>query len=153
MKAIILTYAPVEEYERKILKETDIFKLAINQHAEEYRPSIRFITDYILAEICQYFPEKVVSVRDKFRYESGRVEYFDTEFKGVTMISAIEYLIYKGFDEILIVGDNTVNEKEFQDAIKRETDILKEKVSIYQYSKGNFNLPIKSISEFISKNL
>ena len=148
MKAIILTYAPVNESEQEILKETNIFKLAINQHAEEYKPNIRFITDYILSCICQNFPEKVVSVRDKFRYDSSRVEYFNAEFKGVTMISALEYLIYKRYDEILIVGDNTVNEKEFQDVIKKETDILKEKVKIYQYTNGNFNLPVKSITEF-----
>lgn len=150
MKAIILTQAPVTDAENKILLETEIFKLAINQHAEELKPDVRIISDYILAEICRNFSQKVVSVRDKFRYSSDRVEYFDTEFRGATIVSAIEYLISKNFDEILIVGDNTVHKEVFQNFVRKEVDMVKGKAEIYQYSYGNFNLPTKSVADFVN---
>ena len=148
LKAIILTQAPIKDFEKEILKHTKIFKIALNQHAEELKPDVRMITDYILADICQNFPQKVISVRDKFRYETSRVEYFNTEFKGATIVAAIEYLISKNYDEILIVGDNTVNSTYFQNYTKKEVDILKKKAKVYQYSKRNFTLPFLSIKEF-----
>ena len=118
MKAIILTQAPITKEEKVILKETNIFKIAINQHAEELNPDIRIISDYVLNDICTKFPQKVLSVRDKFRYNSCRVEYFDTEFKGATIVSAIEYLISKKYDKILIIGDNSVHSEEFKNLVK-----------------------------------
>lgn len=149
MKAIILTYAPVPESEQELLKSTKIFKLALNNHAEEYKPDLRICSDYILSDICRKFPQKVVSVREKFRFTTDRVEYFPC-FKGATILSAIEYLIHKGYDEILIIGDNKVNTKEFQDNVNHYMEQLKNLASIYQYTKGNFNLPVKSIAEFCS---
>ena len=148
MKSIILTSAPVTKQEEEILKHTEIFKIALNQHAEELKPDIRIITDYVLADICKNFPQKIVSVRDRLRYFTSRVEYFDTEFKGSTIISAIEYLISKKYDDILIVGDNTVHNKEFMDWTKSEVEKLSTKACIYQYSDGNFTLPVKTVKEF-----
>ena len=148
MKAIILTQAPIKECEQNLLRNTNIFKLALNHHAEEFSPDVRIISDYILPNICRKFPHKVVSVRDRFRYITSRVEYFNVEFKGATIISAIEYLIFKKYDEILIIGDNTVHGEEFIALVKREVDKLKDKAKIYQYTTGNFNLPVMSITEF-----
>ena len=148
MKSIILTYAPVTETERRILTDTNIFKLAVNQHAEDLKPDARIITDYILKIICEHFPHKIISVRDKFRYESPRVEYFKTEFKGATIVAALEYLIFKNYNEILILGDNSVNTDEFQNLVKYEIDKIKEKAKVYQYKNGNFNLPVMSVNEF-----
>jgi len=149
MKAIILTYAPVPESEQEFLKSTKIFKLALNNHAEEYKPDLRICSDYILSDICRDFPQKVVSVREKFRFTTDRVEYFPN-FQGATISFGIEYLIFKGYDEILIIGDNTVNTKEFQERVNKYIEQVKEKASIYQYTNGNFNLPVKSITEFCS---
>lgn len=149
MKAIILTYAPVPESERELLKTTKIFKLALNNHAEEFNPNMRICSDYILSDICQNFPQKVVSVRDRFRFTTDRVEYFPN-FKGATILSGIEYLIFKGYDEILIIGDNKVNTKEFQKRVNKHIEQVKEYASIYQYTNGNFDLPVKSISEFLN---
>ena len=151
MKSIILTQAPVTDEEKEILKNTRLFKIAINQHAEELKPDMRIITDYVLGDICRNFSQKVVSVRDKFRYYTGRVEYFDTEFRGATIISAIEYLLSKNYNEILIVGDNTVHAKDFQNFVKREVDKICGNAEIFQYKNGNFNLQVKSISEFCAK--
>lgn len=148
MKAIILTYAPVVDSEKSILQTTNIFKLALNKHAEELKPNARIITDYILPQIYSMFSQKIISVREKLRNYSNRIEYFDGEFKGSTILAGIDYLISKKYDEILIVGDNKVNHKQFKDLVNTEIDKVKHQVNIYQYSKGNFNLPVKSISEF-----
>lgn len=150
MKAIILTYAPVPESEQELLKSTKIFKLALNNHAEEFKPNTRICSDYILGDICRKFPQKIVSVREKFRFSTSRVEYYPN-FKGTTILSAIEYLIHKGYNEILIIGDNKVNTKELQELIKNEVDNIKAKAEIFQYTNGNFNLPVKSIKEFINQ--
>ena len=53
MKAIILTYAPVDEKEKAILAGTGIYKIAINQHGSEYKPDARIISDYVLVKMCQ----------------------------------------------------------------------------------------------------
>ena len=148
MKAIILTYAPVQDFEREILVRTKIFKLALNQHASDLKPTKRIITDYVLSKIMKTYPEKIISVREKLRYYSKRVEYPNIVFKGSTIIAAVEYLISKDYDEILIVGDNRVNTLKFRYEVNKEMDKLSSKIRIYQYSKGNFNLPVKTIKDF-----
>lgn len=149
-KAIVLTYAPVPEYEQKILRNTKIFKIALNNHAEVFKPDIRICSDYILAMICRNFPQKIISVRDAFRFKSNRVIKSDIEFKGATILCAVDWLIQEGYTDILIIGDNKVNTKQLQELIKTEIDKVKDKANIYQYTAGNFNLPVKSITEFIS---
>ena len=148
MKAIILTYAPINDAEKFTLQKTNIFKLALNQHAEDLNPNARIITDYILPKIYKRFSQKIISVREKLKFTSDRVEYFDGEFKGSTILAGIDYLISKNYDEILIVGNNKVNHNQFQESVNNEIDKIKNKVNIYQYTKGNFNLPVKTISEF-----
>lgn len=148
MKAIILTYAPVNTDDKQSLLDTNIFKLALNNHAAEYKPDARILTDYILENIYKKFPEKIISVRDKLRYDSKRIEYYNGKFKGSTMLAAIDYLISKKYDKILIVGDNKVNHKKFRDEINQEISKVKNMATIYQYTKGNFDLPVKTITEF-----
>ena len=148
MKSIILTYAPVSDYEKELLQKTNIFKLALNQHAKEYLPNARIIADYTLRSIVSRFGEKIISVRDKSLPESDKIEYFRGKFKGSTIVAAIDYLISKQYDEILIIGNNQVNNLKFRNEVNVEVSKLKESVKIYQYSDGNFDLPIKSISEF-----
>ena len=152
MKAVILTYAPVQDSEQELLLRTNIFKLALNQHAKELKPNARIITDYILLKILSNSSEKIISLREKLRYYSPRVEYPKIEFKGSTIIAGIEYLISKGFNEILIIGDNKVNSADFRDEVNKAMDKIKHKAKIYQYSKGNFNLEVKSIKEFLDYN-
>lgn len=150
MKAIILTNAPVQDFEQQILKQTKIYKLALNQHAKEFYPNARIITDYVLSNVCQNTSEKIISLREHFRFYSPRVEYSNIEFRGSTMIAAVEYLISKNYDEILIVGTNTVHSQVFRDCIKNEMNKFASKADIYQYSNGYFNLPQKSIKEFVN---
>lgn len=152
MKAIILTYAPVNEQEKKLLRKTKVFKIAINQHGGEYKPTVRIISDYVLANICRNFPEKVISIRDRFRFLTSRVEYPEgIEFKGATIVCAVEYLKNNGYKRVLIVGDNKVNTKEFQKNVKARINEIKDGMFLYQYTKGNFNLPVMSITEFLTR--
>lgn len=149
MKAIILTYAPVQDFERELLINTNIFKLALNGHAKDLKPDARIITDYVLPHIIANFSESIISVREKLRYITQRVEYPEIEFKGSTIIAGVDYLISKNYKEILVVGNNKVNSDEFQNEVNRQMDKLASNANIYQYSNGNFNLRVKSIKEFI----
>ena len=148
MKAIILTYAPISNTEKNILISTEIYKLALNHHCTEYCPDARIVTDYVLLNIYKKFPETIISVRDKPRIQSDRIKYFDKECKGATIVSAIEYLIAENYDEILIVGNNRVNNIKFRNLVKENVEELSKHVKLYQYSNGNFNIPVKSISDF-----
>lgn len=152
MKAIVLTYAPINDADKEMLIKTDIYKLALNQHSEELKPDARIMTDYYLEYLYNNFPQKIISIRDKLRFESERVEYPDIEFKGSTILAALEYLILKNYTEILIIGDNKVNSAEFQKMVNCDISKLDKKVKIYQYSKGNFSLPIKGVKDFINCN-
>ena len=149
MKAIILTYATVQDFERDILMNTSIFKLALNHHVAYLKPNARIITDYVLSGIMKACPEKIISIREKLRYYSSRVEYPDIEFKSSTIVAAVEYLILKQYNEILIIGDNRVHSLEFRNDVNKELDKLVSIVKIYQYSNGNFNLPVKTIHDFV----
>ena len=151
MKAIILTWAHLSDFEKDLIKQTDIFKIALNHHGKELLPDIRIITDYVLENIMKNCPEKIISVRDSLRYYSDRVEYCNVVFKGSTIVAAIEYLIGKKYSEILIIGDNSVHSEVFRNEIKAEIDKLIQKVKIYQYSDGNFNLPVKTVRDFITE--
>ena len=151
MKAIILTYAPVNKADEEILKMTDILKLALNQHAENLRPDARIITDYMLKDILKNFSQKIISLRDRLREPSDRIEYFDGEFKGATILAAIDYLISKNYNEILIIGDNRVNHQSFRNDVDKEIEKYKGNIKLYQYSNGAFNLPTYTIEQFCRK--
>lgn len=154
MKAIILTSAPVNSEEEELLKSTSETKVAINFHAEHLKPNYRICSDYyIIGDLLKFCSQKIITTRewcpdDRLIY-AGHIQ-----FKGSTMVAAIEYLISEGFNEILIVGDNSVHDKIFQDRIKKEISqilIKKPEVNIYQYGNGNFNLKTKTITEFLRK--
>ena len=148
-KAVILTYAPISNNETELLRKTKIFKLALNHHAEELLPNARIITDYVLKNISAKYTQKIITVRDRSKPQSKDIEYFNGEFKGATILSAIDYLIDKKYEEILIIGNNSVNNLKFRNLINDEIESLKDKTKLYQYSDGNFNLPVKTIKEFL----
>lgn len=149
MKAVILTYAPVSSQEKELLIKTGIFKIALNQHAEALKPDTRIITDYFLENLYNRFSQKIISIRDRLNFNTERVEYPDIEFRGSTIIAALEYLISKGYDEILIIGNNKVNSLEFRDMVNNDIEKLKTNAKIYQYSDGNFNLPVMGVKDFL----
>ena len=151
MKAILLTYAPVTKDEEELIRNTDIFKIALNNHAEEMKPDIRICSDYILNDLLTHFPQNVISVREKLRYYSKRVIYPEFEFKGSTIVSGVDWLIENGYKDILIVGDNKVNTPAFQNIVSKNlfTLLFTPDVHIFQYTNGNFLLPVMSVEQFI----
>lgn len=154
MKAIILTFAPITEKEEKLLTDTKIFKLAINGWAEYLKPDLRIVSDYNFGlYILKNFPEKVVNIRELIEHERSIYEP-NIRFKGSTLVAGVDYLISKGFKDILILGDNTVRQDWFQKRIKKEIDLIVESndVNIYQYSNGNFNLKTKTVEQFIKES-
>ena len=44
-----------------------------------------------------------------------------------------------------------MHSEEFQRQIKDEIDKLTGKAKIYQFSNGNFNLPVKAVSDFLTE--
>lgn len=154
MKAIILTFAPVSEEEKNILRNTNIVKVAINQHAEELKPTYRICSDYgIIGNLLENYSQNVITVREWVNHE--RLIYAgNISFKGSTMVACIEYLV-KDYDDILIIGDNTVHSESFKNRINQEIETITKnnpEVKIYQYRQGNFNLPVESVKEFTERN-
>lgn len=151
-KAMILTFAPVSPKERKSIRRTDIKKYAINQHAEYLKPDFRICSDYgVIGNLLQNFTQKIITIREWVPHE--RLIYAgQIQFKGSTIVALIEYLISQNFKEILIVGDNTVHSTIFQDRVNKEIQEICNKnpeIKIYQYSKGNFPLPVQKVKQFI----
>ena len=97
------------------------------------------------------FQEKIISVREIPRVTNSRVIKANVEFKGSTIVCAVEWLIKKGYTDILIIGDNKVNTPDFQEEVNWHINKLKNKARIYQYTKGNFMLPIRNVTEFIEE--
>lgn len=154
MKAIILTGIPIITRHKNLIKNTNVFKLALNGYSEELSPDVRFISDYVLDYIYENFPEPIVTVRDFPEKKYLRVIKAGVEFKGATIISSCEWLYNNNYNNILIVGDNTVHNKTHQNNVRqgiKELSKLHPDLNIFQFKKGNFNLPVKSINKFIQE--
>jgi len=154
MKAIILTHAPVKESDIQPLIDTDIHKYAINGHAEYLKPTYRICSDYgVIGYLLEHFQQDIITTREYA--QNRRLIYAGhITFKGSTIISAIEYLIWKKYKSILIIGDNTVHTEIFQKRINTEMNkILQDNsdVEIFQYTKGNFELQIKTVQQFLKE--
>lgn len=154
LKAIILTNSPVNESEQQLLIHTKIKKFAINFHVPELKPDFRITSDYyIIGALLGFCSEKIITTRewvpnDRLIY-AGHIP-----FKGSTLVALVDYLISANYKEILIIGNNSVHDKQFQDRINKEikSDLEQNSdVKIYQYSHGNFDLPYLSLQEFIKE--
>lgn len=153
MKAIILTDIELSKKDKKFLQETDIFKMALNQHAEELKPDCRIITDYQNFEaIYKNFPEPLVSVRYYPRENYLRLIKGNVDFRGSTIVAGCEWLYKNNYKDILIIGDNTVHGKEHQETVKKGIKQILElypDIKIHQFKNGNFDLEQKGIENFI----
>ena len=147
MKCLILTNYPITKEEAFYITNytRNIHKVAINWHAQNLNPDVRICTDYILKDLYDKTTEPIYSVRDR-SILSPRVKFLDVEFKGATILAAIDYAKLKGYDNILLVADNTVHSKSFQKLVNSH---IVNDGKIYQCSNGNFNLPVKPIKEWI----
>lgn len=147
MKAIVLTYAPVTKIEAKLLKETDIFKIATNFSASKLKPNLRLTADNIVQKCLDCDTCNVVSLN--YDLELDRV------INGCTMpsrhsslLSCIDYLYFKGYTSVLLVASNpdSATAKINYEGVNNIKDCL----NLYKYTKvGNFDIPYKSIKDFI----
>lgn len=150
-KAVVLSDVSVSQVEFLELRDTDVYKLALNHHASEYKPNARIFSDYFdLAELHLRFPNDIIyTVRCKPRNPIDNVEVVDIEFKGSTIIAAIELLIKRGTENILLVADNTVHAQSFRDEIYNNILKLPTNTKIYQFRTGYFPLPVLGVRDFL----
>ena len=147
MKAIVLTYAPITKEEQKLLKNTDIFKIACNNYCAELKPNIRLCADDIVDKCLKCDTCPVIS--KNYDLEKDRVIngcYLPT--RHTTLISCIDYLYLKGFTSVLLVATNP-DSKTTKLNIEGINSI-KDCLYLYKYSdSGNLDVPTKSIKDFI----
>ena len=142
-KAIILTNVQLTQTQKEQLQQTDTFKVALNHHAQDLNPTVRYTSDYIVTKLKKRYGHdiKVYSNRDK----KGINTHIPTS--GYSIVDCVLWLQSKGKDDILLVADNTVHSKEAQDYIK---EALKGLPNVYKFTKdGNFDLPYKDIAEYV----
>lgn len=140
LKAIILTHAPINERQKDLLLSTDILKIALNHHCNELKPDLRFCSDYVADKLIKKYKQPVYSTRDNNAINVGM------PYNGSSLIDCTLWLLFYDY-EVLLIADNTVNTPDFQIMVKNKLKNLK---NVYKYSKkGNFELPYKSIKDFL----
>jgi hypothetical protein len=149
-KAIVLTYAPVTKTEAKLLRETNIYKIATNFSAAELKPNIRFTADDIVDKCLECDTCPVISQNydvNKDRVINGR--YLPN--RNTSLVSCVDYLMLKGFTHILLVASNpdSATCKMNYEGINQ----LKRHLYLYKYtSEGNFDIPHLTVKDFIMEN-
>ena len=146
-KAIVLTYAPVTKAEAKLLKETDIFKIATNFSAVELKPNIRLTADDIVDKCLECDTCDVLSLN----YDLDKERVINAHYlpkRHTSLISCVDYLMLQGYTHILLIATNPdsatckINYKGINQ--------LKNYLYLYKYTKdGNFDIPHKTVKEFI----
>ena len=141
-KAIILTNVTLTQEQIYRLQNTQILKVALNYHAQNLQPHIRWTSDYIATKIKKRYGTntKIYSNRDN---NAIKVAIPHT---GYSIVDCTNWLKRKGYT-VLLVADNTVHSKKAQDDIKR---LLANGQNVYKFTKnGNFDLPYKDIKEYV----
>ena len=168
-KCFILTRCDaITEQEKQLINNSNIFKMAVNY--AHYNSNCRLFHDYSFwNKYVGYFSESLITsyhikhsedlqqAKDTGRfilfYETSTmpvIEKIDTlHFDSSSIIPAINYCTLQGFTEILLIADNTAYDNILQQDINKAIAKYKDIANIYQYSNGNFILPIKTIEEFI----
>lgn len=147
MKAIVLTYAPVTKQESKLLKKTNIFKIACNNYCAEMKPNVRLCVDNIVDKCLNCDTCPVISKN----YDLDKERVINACYlpkRNTTLISCIDYLYLKGYTSVLLVATNPVSAT-YKLNIEG-INSLKDCLYLYKYSKdGNLDIPYKSIKDFI----
>lgn len=168
MKALVLTRCEnISTEDRALIHQSNLFKICVNY--APYSSDIRlFHDDQHWKYYSNNFKEPLATHSNALnRYDRKQiietnkfVLFYINAIKPATpnkqelfyhinsVIPAIDYCIKQNYQDILIVGDNTVYSKEFQEEYNKATNILKNYCNLYQFSNGNFDLATKSIEEF-----
>lgn len=148
MKAIILTYAGVSKEEKKLLQETNIFKIACNDYCAELKPNVRLTADNIVDKCLKCDTCPVISVN----YDLTKERVINGSYlpnRHSSLLFCIDYLYLKGYDDVLLVATNPPGTNTHKLNLEG-TDFMKDCFNLYKYSEeGTFNLPIKTVKEFL----
>lgn len=156
MKAIVLTYAPITKKEENLLKNTKIFKIACNWHAENLKPDLRLVFDdkETIKKALEVGKQKIIS--GNYSYPDKRVETaYYLPNRHSTLIGCVDYLIINGYTEILLVANNLkTNQKDISSDFQKNNidgiNSVKDCAYIYKYSDDAvFDVPTKTIEEFL----
>jgi hypothetical protein len=150
-KAIVLTYAPLNDEEAELIKNTNIFKIACNHYRAELKPNIRLTADDIVDKCLNCDSCDVVSLN----YGWNKKRVINAGYlpkRHTSLISCIDYLMLKGFTHILLVATNP--DSATCKINKEGVDMIKDCLYLYKYSKeGNLDIPFKTVKEFIMEKL
>ena len=148
MKAIILTYSKLTKEEQKLLKNTDVFKIACNSYSAELKPNVRLTADNIVDRCLECDTCPVISCNydlDKERVING--SYLPNRHS--SLLFCIDYLYLKGYSDVLLVATNPPGTNTYKINLEG-TDFMKDCFNLYKYSEeGTFNLPVKTVKEFL----
>lgn len=148
-KAIVLTYADITKADAKLLKETDVYKIACNTYCADLKPDIRLCSDDIVEKCLNCDTCPVISTN----YDLNKDRVINGNYlpkRHTTLVSCIDYLMLQGYTHILLVATNPAGTATYKLNLKY-TDSLKDCLYLYKYTKeGTFNVPVMTIKEFLS---
>lgn len=148
-KAIVLTYAEVTKEEKKLLQNTDVFKIATNFSAAELKPDLRLCADNIVNKCLECDTCDVVSVN--YDLEKDRViNGCKMPKRHSTLLHCIDYLYFEGYTDVLLVATNPTGTETYKLNLEG-VNIMKECLNLYKYTnKGTFDIPTKTVKEFLN---
>lgn len=146
-KAIVLTYAPVTDEEKNLLKNTNIFKIACNNYCADLKPNIRLTADNIVDKCLECDTCPVVSL--SFDVHKERViNAYNYPHRRSSLLSCIDYLRFNGYNAILLVASNPDSATSIINY--KGIEYFKDYLYLFKYTKdGNMNIPHLTVKDFI----
>jgi len=152
MKAIVLTYAKLTKEEEKLLKDTDVFKIACNNYCSELKPNVRLCADNIVDRCLECDTCPVISCNYDLERE-GVINGSYLPNRHSSLLYCIDYLYLQGYTQVLLVATNpegTATHKINYEGVNSMKDCL----YLYKFSKeGCFDIPHKTVKEFLMQSL
>ena len=146
-KAIVLTYADVNKEEAKLLKNTDIFKIATNFSAAELKPNVRITLDDIVDKCLECDTCPVISVNHDFDKADINGSYLPNRHS--SLLGCLDYLYLEGYDNVLLIATNPIGTPTYRTNIDG-VNFMKKFLNIYKYKdEGTFDVPTMTVKEFI----
>jgi hypothetical protein len=163
----LLTRCKTSNFEKISIDKSSILKIAVNR--ADYQSNYRLFYDsfhwrsyfdHIKNEIfvTRKLESENINNKENFMFfedaltpcTSNSNELF---MEHSSLIPSIDLAIKLGGKDILLIADNNVDninflKEVFEPEINKTIQEFREYANIYQFSKGNFNLPVKSIEEF-----
>ena len=105
MKAIVLTYADLSKEVKRLLKSTDVYKIACNNYCAELKPNIRICADDIVNKCLECDSVDVISINydlDRERVINGST----MPKRHSTLLHSIDWLYLQGYTDVLLVATN-----------------------------------------------